>query len=175
MRLALILFLLLGALSTSALAQQATPGKVGIINIQEAIVSTKDGKKATLDLDQKFLPEQKEFETRQDEVEQLEDRYNKGGTTMTVDQRSQLARDIEEKKKRLERDMQDAEANLKAQQQQLLKSMAGRMMAVIAKYSREHGFSMILDAGNQDAPVLFAASGIDITQDVIALYDKGPA
>jgi Skp family chaperone for outer membrane proteins len=93
---------------------------------------------------------------------------------MAADQRTQLANDIEEKKKRLDRDMQDAETDMKSQQQQVLKSMAGRMMAVISKYSKEHGFTIILDSGNQDIPVLFVADGVDITNDIVALYDKGP-
>jgi outer membrane protein len=84
-----------------------------------------------------------------------------------------MARDIDEKKKRLERDMQDAEDDLKSQQQKLLGSMAARMTTVIAQYSKDNGFSLVLDVANQNTPVLFAAGGIDITHDVIALYDKG--
>jgi outer membrane protein len=39
---------------------------------------------------------------------------------------------------------------------------------------------MILDVSNPNTPVLYASSGIDITQDIISLYDKtstngGPA
>jgi outer membrane protein len=161
------------ALATCAHAQDAA-GKVGIINIQEAMIGTKDGKQTTMELDKKFLPEQKEFETRQTEISQLEEKFAKGATTMPADQRTQLANDIEEKKKRLDRDMQDAETDMKSQQQQVLKSMASRMMAVISKYSKEHGFTIILDSGNQDIPVLFVADGVDITNDIVALYDKGP-
>jgi outer membrane protein len=170
MKFALVFFILL-LFTASA---QEVPGRVGIINIQEAMIGTKDGKQATQELDKKFLPEQKQFETRQTEISQLEDKFNKGATSLPADQRTQLANDIEEKKKRLDRDMQDAETDMKTQQQQVLKSMAGRMMAVISKYSKEHGFTIILDSGNQDIPVLFVADGVDITNDVITLYDKGP-
>jgi outer membrane protein len=46
------------------------------------------------------------------------------------------------------------------------------MMAVIGKYSRDNGYSLILDVSNPQTPVLFAANGIDITQDIIKLYDE---
>ena len=54
------------------------------------------------------------------------------------------------------------------------------MMAVIEKYAKDNGYSMILDVSNPNTPVLYASSGIDITQDIISLYDKtstngGPA
>jgi outer membrane protein len=155
-----------------AAAQQAV-SKVAVINIQEALVGTKDGQKATKEIDDKFLPLQKAFEARQNEVIQLQDQLTKGSAVLSEDKRNQMARDIDEKKKRLERDMQDAEDDLKSQQQKLLGSMAARMTTVIAQYSKDNGFSLVLDVANQNTPVLFAAGGIDITHDVIALYDKG--
>ena len=158
-------------LALGAQAQQP-PAKVGVISIQGAIVGTKDGQKASQAIDAKFTPKKKEFDTRQNEVAQLQDQYNKGGSVMAEEKRNQLARDIDEKKKRLERDMQDAEEDLKTEQQKLLQGLGQRMMAVIEKYAKDNGYSMILDVSNPNTPVLYASSGIDITQDIIALYDK---
>ena len=50
-----------------------------------------------------------------------------------------------------------------------------RMMAVIEKYAKDNGYTMILDVGNANTPVLYASSGIDITQDIVQLYDKSSA
>jgi outer membrane protein len=158
-------------LTVGARAQQPPP-KVGVISIQGAIVGTKDGQKASQELDTKFVPKKKEFDSRQSEVAQLQDQYNKGGTVMAEDKRNQLARDIDEKKKRLERDMQDAEEDLKAEQQKVLQGLGQRMMAVIEKYAKDNGYSIILDVSNPNTPVLYASSGIDITQDIVSLYDK---
>lgn len=152
-------------------AQQA-PGKVGVISVQGAIVGTKDGQKASQELDTKFSPRKKEFDTRQNEIAQLQDQYNKSGSLMNDEKRNQLARDIDEKKKRLERDMQDANEELQGEQQRVLQGLGQRMMAVIEKYAKDNGYSMILDVSNPNTPVLYASSGIDITQDIIVLYDK---
>jgi outer membrane protein len=151
---------------------QTPPSKVGVISIQGAIVGTKDGQKASQELDTKFVPRKKEFDSRQSEIAQLQDQYNKGGTVMAEEKRNQLARDIDEKKKRLERDMSDAEEDLKGEQQKVLQGLGQRMMAVIEKYAKDNGYSMILDVSNPNTPVLYASSGIDITQDIVSLYDK---
>ena len=148
------------------------PSKVGVISIQGAIVGTKDGQKASQELDARFVPKNKEFQNRQSEIVQLQDQLTKGGTVMAEDKRNQLARDIDEKKKRLERDMQDAEEDLRGEQQKVLSSLGQRMMAVIEKYAKDNGYSLILDVSNQNTPVLYASSGIDITQDIVSLYDK---
>lgn len=158
----------------SASAQQVAT-KVGVISIQGAIVGTKDGQKATAELDAKAAPKKKEFDARQNEIAQLQDQYNKSGSVMSDDKRQQLARDIDEKKKRLERDMQDANEELQGEQQRLLQTLGQRMMAVIEKYAKDNGYTMILDVSNPQTPVLYASSAIDITQDIIALYDKTSA
>ena len=159
------------ALMTSAYAQQAAP-KVGVISVQGAIVGTKDGQKASQELTTKFAPKQKDIQSRQTELTQMQDQYNKGGNLMSDDKRNQLARDIDEKKKRLERDMQDAQEELNSEQQRVLQGLGQRMMAVIEKYAKDNGYTMILDVSNPNTPVLYASSGIDITQDIISLYDK---
>jgi outer membrane protein len=166
-------------LASGAYAQQAPP-KVGVISIQGALVGTKDGQKASQQLDAKFMPKKKDFDTRQSEIAQLQDQYNKGGTVMSEDKRNQLARDIDEKKKRLQRDMQDAEEELQGEQQRLLQGLGQRMMAVIEKYAKDNGYTMIFNVSDPNTPVLYASSAIDITQDIISLYDKtstngGPA
>jgi len=161
-------------MAASAFAQQAST-KVGVISIQGAIVGTKDGQKASQELDSRFVPKKKEFDTRQNEIAQLQDQYNKGGNLMAEDKRNQLAREIDEKKKRLERDMQDAQEELQSEQQKVLQGLGQRMMAVIEKYAKDNGYTMILDVSNPNTPVLYASSGIDITQDIVSLYDKTTA
>jgi outer membrane protein len=99
---------------------------------------------------------------------------------MSEEKRNQMARDIDEKKKRLERDMQDAEEDLRGEQQKLLQGLGGRMIAVIEKYAKDNGYSMILDDSSPNTPLIWASQTIDITQDIVSLYDKtstngGPA
>jgi outer membrane protein len=54
-----------------------------------------------------------------------------------------------------------------------LNELGGRIMAVLDKYSNDNGYTLILDVSNQQtSPVLFAANGIDVTREIIALYDK---
>jgi outer membrane protein len=157
-----------------ASAQQA-PGKVGVISVQGAIVGTKDGQKASQQLETKFSPKKKDIDSRNAEVAQLEDQLRKGGSLMSEDKRTQLERDIDEKKRRLQRDVQDAQEEWNGEQSQLFQSLGQRMMAVIEKYAKDNGFTMILDVSNPNTPVLYASSGIDITQDIVSLYDKTSA
>ncbi|HEX4230803.1 MAG TPA: OmpH family outer membrane protein [Bryobacteraceae bacterium] len=161
-------------------AYAQTPAKVGVISMQGALVGTKDGQKASQELETKWAPKKKEMDARGAEIAQLEDQLRKGGSLMSDDKRNQMTRDIDEKKKRYQRDAQDAQDELNQDQNKVLQSLAQRLYAVVEKYAKDNGYTMIIDVSAQNTPVLYASSGIDITQDIIALYDKtssngGPA
>jgi outer membrane protein len=49
------------------------------------------------------------------------------------------------------------------------------MMAVIERYARDNGFTLVVDVSNPQTPVLYASPSIDITKDIIELYDKSAA
>ena len=155
-----------------AVSAQSSANKVGVISIQGAITGTKEGQKASQQLDAKFQPKQKEFDQRQSELAQLQDQFNKGGGVLSEDKRNQLTRDIDQKKKKLERDMSDAKDELTAEQQRLLQGLGQRMLAIIEKYAKDKGYSVVLDVSNPNTPILYASPAIDLTQEIIAQYDQ---
>lgn len=165
--------ILAAALATIAGAQTAAPPtRVGVIHIQNAIIGTKDGQKAAAELETKLAPKRKELEGKQSAIAQLQDQLNKGRNTMAADQREKLMRDIDQRTKSLNRDTEDAQAEVEQEQQKILQELGQRIMAVIDKYARDNGFNLILDVSSPQTPVLYISSGIDITQEIVALYDK---
>ena len=153
---------------------QGTTTKVGIINIQSAIVSTKDGQKAAGEIQSRFNPKKAELDKRQGDITQLQDQLNRGRNTLSEDARQKLVREIDVKTKALNRDTEDARAELDQEEQKIMSELGGRIMLVIDKFAKDNGFSVILDVSSPQNPVIFAATGIDITKDVIDLYDRNP-
>lgn len=160
------------ALTLNAQAQQ---GKFAIINIQGAIISTKEGQKAAAELNAKTQPKKKELETKQNEINSLQDQLNKGQNTLSEAAKNDLYKNIESKKKSLQRDVEDAQADLEAEQNKLLQQLGQKILAVIERYSRDNGYTMVVDVGSQNTPVIYASPSIDITKEIIELYDKSTA
>ncbi len=156
-------------------AAAPAPTKVGIINIQQAIAQTKDGQKASGELTTKYEPKKKELEQKQSEVQQLEQQYRTGTNTMSDEARQKLARDIEQRRKQLQRDTDDAQAELQQDQDRVLQALGQKIMVVVDRYAGEHGFALILDVSSPQTPVLFASNTIDITRDIVTLYDQSQA
>ena len=148
------------------------PAKVGVIDIQAAMIQTKDGQKAANELKAKFSPKQDELSKKQNDIAALRDQLTKGSNTLSEDAKQKLMRDIDSKNVSLKRDTEDAEADLQQEQQRIMGDLGGKMISVLNKYATDNGFAVVLDISSQQTPVLFASSTIDITRDIIALYDK---
>ena len=150
----------------------AVPTKVGVIQIQAALGATKDGQKAAAELETKFAPRKKELDGKQSEIKDLQDKLAKGANTLSDANKEEITRNIDTKTKSYNRDIEDAQAELEGEQQRVLNGLGQKMMQVIDKYAQANGYAVVLDVSNQNTPVLYASNTIDITKDVIELYDK---
>jgi outer membrane protein len=162
--------MMLAAASASMVAQ--TPTKVATIHIQNALVSTKDGQKAAADLSSKFEPRKKQIDAKNAEIAALQQELNRGSNTMADAKRLSLTREIDQKTKSLQRESQDAQEELEQEQNKILSELYQRVLVVIEKYARDNGYAVVLDISSQQTPVVWAANGVDITKEVIDLYDK---
>lgn len=164
------------AMLAPAQSAPAPQTKVGIIHIQNAIISTKDGQKAASELQTRFAPKKADLEKKQSDISQKQDQLRKGSNTMSDDAKEKLVRDIDLQTKSLNRETEDDQAELDQAQGKIMQDLGGKMMKIIDQYAKDNGFALILDVSSPQTPVLYATNSIDITQDIIALYDKnGPS
>jgi outer membrane protein len=159
-------------LGMAAMAHAQAPTKVAIIHVQNAILSTKDGQKAANELSARFAPKKGELEKKQTEISGLQDQLRKGSATLSEDAKAKLMRDIDAGNKGLQRETEDAQADLDQEQGKIMQELGNKVMAVIEKYATQNGFALVLDVSNPQTPVLWAASAIDITNDIVKLYDQ---
>ena len=152
-------------------AQQA-PTKIAIINIEGAILATKDGEKAREALRTKFEPRSKDMESRMAEINKLKEQFTKISNTVSTDAREKLSREIDDKQKRYQWDAEDFQNELQQEQQKLVSEIGQRMVQIIDEYAKAGNFALVLDVSNQSSAVLWAAAAIDITTDIVQLYDK---
>src|SRR2546425_4648191 len=117
--------LLLGASQGSA----AEGVQVGIINLQEAIASTKDGQKAAADFNAKFEPVRQKLARKEAEIQAGQAKLNQGGNAMSAEQREKLIRDLDQKTKVLKRDTEDANAEQEQEQGRIIQKLGQRVMA----------------------------------------------
>jgi outer membrane protein len=168
-------FVVLSVLATGiaalAAAQSASAPKPATINVQKALLATKDGEKAQTDMQAKFAPRRAALEKKQSEIAQKQDQLKKGAATMSAEARDRLAREIDLDQKSFQRDTEDFDADVQAEENKVMQELGGRMLEVLGKYSNQNGITMVMDVSNPQSPVIWADPGIDITTDIVKLYD----
>src|ERR1017187_1105872 len=165
-------------LGMAAMVHAQTPAKVAIIHIQNAILQSKDGQKAANDLQGRFAPKDAAMKQKQAEIAALQDTLRKGSATMSEEAKAKLIRDIDANNKSLQRDTEDAQADLDQENGKLMQELGNKVMAVLEKYATANGYALVLDVSNPQTPVLWASQTIDITGDIVKLYaqpNPGPA
>ena len=149
----------------------ATLTRIGIVNIQAAIISTNEGQRDFETLRKKFDPKRNELESLNQEVENLKKQLSTTGDKLNEDARGNLLKQIDSKQKTLQRSYEDANNELQAQQNEIATRIGQKMMEVLDKYAKEHGYSVILDYSGQASPVLWAANSVDVTPILVEAYN----
>lgn len=150
----------------------ATPAKVGVINMQAAITGTAEGKQAAAELQSQFAPRQAELQQMQKQIEDDQNRLRTGQTTLSDEEQARLTRDYNTLTRKLQRKSQEDQDDLNDAQQDIINRIGRKMVDILDKYAKDGGYAVVLDSSSQQTPIIYEANQIDVTQDIIRLYDQ---
>jgi outer membrane protein len=148
------------------------PTKIAILYVQNALLQSAEGKKAAGELQAKFNPRRTTLEKRQSDVQALQDQLKKGGATMSDEAKNKLARQIDAEGKALQRDADDLNTDAEQEQNKIFQDLFSKLNAVVDSYAKQNGFAVVLDVSNQQGPIMWASASVDITTDIVKLYDQ---
>jgi outer membrane protein len=123
-------------------------------------------------LQSQFAPRQTELTNMQKQMEDIQTRLRTGQTTLSDDEKARLSREGEQLQRTYQRRSQDAQDDFNEAQREIVDRIGRRMIDVLNKYSRDNGYSLIFDRSGQSSPVIFAANSVDVTQEIIRLFDQ---
>jgi outer membrane protein len=154
-------------------ATNATGTRMGTINVEQAIFATNEGQRDFEALSKKLEPKQNELKGVNDEVEGLKKQLNTQGEKLNDESRGTLVKQIEQKQKSLERQVQDARDDAQNQQNEIAQRILAKMGPMIVKFAGDNGYGVIIDTSNQwpNGPVLWYGPAVDITKSVVDLYN----
>lgn len=148
------------------------PTKMGVVNLQVAILSTAEGKQAMKELQAQFAPRYAELQTLQKKIEDDQARMRTGQQTLSDEEQARLQEEATQLQHRYQLKSQEMQDDSTEAQQEAASQILRRIVAIVGEYSKKNGFAMVLDNSSQQTPVLYASNQVDITQDIIRLYDQ---
>lgn len=153
-------------------AAPAPTKSVAIINLRGAIGSTAEGKQASAELQSQFAPRSAEIDNMTKQINDLQQKLQAGQGKLSQEEEARLTGEGQRLTQRLDRRRNDFQEDATAAQQEVLERIGRKMVDVLDRFARENGYSVVLDTSGQNSPILYASNQVDVTQDIIRLYDQ---
>ncbi|WP_348268024.1 OmpH family outer membrane protein [Edaphobacter paludis] len=157
----------------AAVAPQAVPAKIALIEYEQVAAATNEGQHAIQGIQTKFAPKKAQIDSESTEVDSLKKQLQSAPSTLSDEERASRLRTIDTKEKQLQRDAEDAQTAYNADLQEALGKVAQKLGPTVVKYVQENGYTLLLDLSQQQGgvSVMWAQPGTDISQAIITAYN----
>lgn len=151
----------------------AFPARIAIITFEYAVANTNEGQRAVEDLRKKYQPQQTQLQNLAAEIDSLKKQLQAAPATLPDTDRAARLKTIDTKDKQYQRDSEDFQNSSQADLQEALGKVAQKVDVVMRKYVSDNGYTLLLNAGDQSSPVMWAATepNADITMAIIEAYN----
>ncbi len=164
-----LLVLGLAAVLAAGTAAQDEALRIGVVDLDQAIISTTDGKKAKEELERKQREAKSKIQPMLDEYKQLEEDLTSKKFVLSDDALYQKQLDLAEKRNKIDNAMKELEGQLQVDQQRLTGPLVSKMAEVVSALGREQGYTLIVRRGTPG--FLYMREALDITDQVIQRYN----
>ena len=158
----------------SAAAAASAPVKIALINIQEAILTTQEGKKLDAAMQARFQPRRVELENDQKAITALQNQLKAGGNTMSQTAKANLTEEITSKSRDFQQSVTNAQTDYQTAQTNLMNTVGNQLMPILKTYAQQHGYTAVFDTSLSwpQSPVLYFSPSAEITSQIVKLYDQ---
>ena len=163
----ILLVLFVAGLVSFGFTQQ--PMKVGVVNSQEVLEKSLEGKRVTAQLEAKNKTLQEDLARLDDKIRDLETRLNTQRLTLSQEALGNLAADLDKQRTERSRFVEDSRRELSDLQLRLFNRLQGELRPVIAEIGKEKNLDLIFDVGGSG--IIYFNPATDLTQEVIQRYD----
>jgi outer membrane protein len=153
-------------LAAAMVAPAQTAAKIGIINLQRALVETAEIKKAQVELEAKYRPRTAELEKIQKELSDIQTQLQ--GKRLSPQAEQELNVRGQRRQREAQRIQEDLQGDVDRERQEILQRAGQRMTEIVKQIADARGLDVVVDVSN----TVFFRPALEITQEAIAAYDK---
>ena len=135
--------------------------KIGFVNIPAVLEKAPQAEKAKKRLEQEFSPRDKQLVAQQKEIQSMDDRIAKDSAVMGASERTNMERDILNKKRDAKRAQQEFSEDFNVRRNEELGKLQNRIVEVIRGIAKDQSYDLLLTDG-----VIYASDQIDVTAQV---------
>ncbi|OGD27639.1 MAG: hypothetical protein A2028_01220 [Candidatus Aminicenantes bacterium RBG_19FT_COMBO_59_29] len=167
----LLLLSLFAATVSLSFAQSAA--RLGVINSQDVLERSAEGKRVIARLQEKDKSNQAVITKYDDEIRQLETKIKTQSLTLSEEALYNMNADLQKKQTDRKRVAEDAVRDFQDLQVKLFNKVQSELIPIIEALGKEKGFDIILDLAKSGA--VYFNPTVDLTEEVIKRYDASKA
>ena len=146
----------------------AAQSKVGVINLQKAVLESAEIKAASAAMEARYKPRVARIDQLNKDIAGISDNLQKNAGKLTPQAEASLNSDGQRKQREAQRLQEDLQADVDRERNEILGKASTKMQEVVKQVAEAKGLDLVVDV---PYAVYFKAA-LDITNDVIAAYDK---
>ena len=159
------------SLAPAALAQ-AAPTKIRVMDMRTAIVQTAEAQAAVAQLKSQFASQSAAIDGMDKELDGISKRLQAGQNTLSQDEQAKLQRQGSLLTNQRKRAADALAEQSEAAQQDIIDAIGRRMLDLVETYGKENGLDFVLTSSADTIGVLYKAPNMDVTMDIVKLYDQ---
>ncbi|MFU2208479.1 OmpH family outer membrane protein [Solidesulfovibrio sp. C21] len=143
-------------------------GKIGIINLDDALSNSSVGKSALSGLKSRFESREKVIAAQGEDLKKMQNELQKKSVALSQDAMKSKAADFEAKARKYLDDRNKLQQEEQQAQQGVLQPLLNRLQKVVAAYAAKNGYTIILEARS----VPYYDPKMDVTSQIRAQFDS---
>ena len=148
----------------------ATETKLGYIDMQKAVQSTKAGKKAKADLEKELEKRRKEFQDKEKDLQKQGQELEKKALVLSDEIRQKKQTEFQQEIIKFREAQMKTNTELQGKERDLMTPILDKMKKAIEKVAKEQSMSMVLERAEHS--VTWADPNLDITNKVVESFEK---
>ncbi len=146
-------------------------GKIGFVDAQKVLDSTKAGKKAKGTMEEYVKSRQKIIDLDEQEIKKIDEELTKQGSVLSSEAKKSKEEDLQRKIVQYQKRAQELNREIQEKKVEVLTEFNKSLEQVLKKVAEKDGYLMVLDRA-EGGTLLYANQSLDLTQKVIEEYDK---
>ncbi|MCH2606399.1 MAG: OmpH family outer membrane protein, partial [Nitrospinales bacterium] len=151
-----------------AISSFAAESRIGFVDIQKAVIGTKEWKKNFEIFKKDFAKEKKKIKARENRIKKMLEDLNKQSFVLDPELKKKKEDRYRKEKIAFERYLQDQNNEFGKNEKEITQKILIKMMKVIKKIGKEKKYTMILE----EKVVLYHDRGNDLTALATKTYDR---
>jgi len=165
-----IFLLALGAVLAVGTAADNEPVKIAVVDLDQALNSTDEGKSAREEITRKQRDAQAKLQPQIEKFKQMEEELKSKKFVLSEEALYQKQLDLLELKNEIDSQGKELEGKLKLDLERLVAPLRKKMVEIVQGIGRDQGFTLIVERGTPG--LLYAREALDITDTVVQQFNK---